>query len=109
MFTTMFGFILTCTLMRGLIKGAAWGLNPIDPRGYGPTCSMRADKCIPRALPSRYICFPEYIDFGNVDLSKGDEVAPTLLPSAVQMSFMQGSPEGSYVYGITTWLQYYYL
>ena len=46
-------------------------LNPIDPGVYGPACSMRADKCIPREKPEGYISLPECVDFGNVDLSKG--------------------------------------
>ena len=54
--------------MRGPIKGTALGLNPIDPGVYGPACSTRADKCIPRAKPEGYICLPECVDFGNVDL-----------------------------------------
>ena len=63
--------------MRGWIKGAARGLNPIEPGWYGPARSMRADKCILRAKPKRYICLPECVNFGNVDLSKGAEITPT--------------------------------
>ena len=66
----------TCTLMGEPIRGTARGLNPIDPRVYGPACSTRADKCIPRAKPEGYICLPECVDFDNVDLSKAAESRP---------------------------------
>ena len=77
--------------MRGCIKGTACGLNP---GRYGPAHSTRANKCIPRAQPKGYICLPECVDFGNVDLGKEAEVTPTLPPSAVEIPFMQGSSDG---------------
>ena len=61
--------------MHGCIKGTACGLNPI---GYSPTHSMRADKCILRAQCEGYICLPECVNFGNIDLDKGAKVVPTL-------------------------------
>ena len=87
----MYNVICTCTcsLMCGPIKG---GLNPIDPGGkggYGPAHSTRADRCIPRAKTEEYICLPECVDFGNVDLSKGTEVVPTL-PDSIPHSNSPG-------------------
>ena len=61
--------------MHGCIKGAACGR-------YDPARSTRADKCIPRAQPKRYICLLECVDLGNVNLGKEAEVTPTLPPSA---------------------------
>ena len=34
-----FIYICTCTPMGGRIKGAACGLNPIEPSRYGPACT----------------------------------------------------------------------
>ena len=82
-------------------RRCARGLNPIDSGGYGSACSTRADKCIESAKPKIYICLSECVGFGNVDLSRGRRIAPTLPPSAVQISFILGSLEGSY--GTTTW------
>ena len=67
--------------MHGCIKGAACGLNP-GRYMYDPARSTRADKRIPRAHPKGYICLPESVDLGNVDLGKGAEVTPTLPPLA---------------------------
>ena len=66
--------------MRGPIKGAAQDLNPIDPGGYGPACSTRADKCIPRAKPKGYICLPSASTFALSTMTKGGEWRPPYLP-----------------------------
>ena len=50
----MYMYMCTCAPMCGRINDAAY--------------STRADKCIPRAKPKVYICLPECVDFGNVDL-----------------------------------------
>ena len=39
--------VCICTLMHGSSKVTPGGLYCIDPGGYGPTRSTRADKCIP--------------------------------------------------------------
>ena len=64
--------------MCGPIKGAARGLNPIDPGVYGPACSTRAK-------PEGYICLPECVDFGNVDLSKAANCAH---PTSLQYKYL---------------------
>ena len=77
-----------CTLRNTFVKGTAQGNTFVCP------CATRNTFVCPHAMGNTFVC-PERIDFANIDFGRGAEVAPALPPSAVQMSFMQGSSESS--------------